>query len=168
MGSLPIQIVDENDHPLRAGTKQEARADGLVHRVVRIMLHHPDGRILLQHRSPTKDIFPDCWDNSAAGHVDADESYNVAAIRELAEELSLADVPLTHIGKYYTDETWQGLYLKRFCCVYTGQITDTPDKLEAGKVDGVRWFTLDEIRHLAHTQPEKCSDGLLQVLERYY
>jgi 16S rRNA (adenine1518-N6/adenine1519-N6)-dimethyltransferase len=166
--SKPIQTVDEHDRPVGTATKQEAWEKGLAHRIVRIMLHDKQGRVLLQHRSPTKDIFPDCWDNSAAGHVDAGEDYLAAAIREVEEELGLTGVELTEIGYYRTDETWKGHRFNRFTRCYRGKIDQTPQKLEAGKVDDVRWFTVDDVRRLIKNHPDKVSDGLLQVFARYY
>lgn len=46
-------------------------------------------RVLLQKRSGDKDSFPNCYDCSSAGHVDAGEEFIAAAIRELREELGL-------------------------------------------------------------------------------
>lgn len=83
MSDIPIQIVDENNNPTGSATKQEAWRDGLVHRVVRISILDPAGRLLVQKRSLQKELFPGRWDNSAAGHVDAGETYEQAALREL-------------------------------------------------------------------------------------
>ncbi len=163
-----IQIVDEDDRPVASATKQEAWDQGLRHRVVRIMITNDAGEILLQHRSPAKDIFPDCWDNSAAGHVDSGEDYDQAALRELKEELGLDGIALKEIGKYATDETWRGHRLKRFTKVYQAQSNQTPKRLEAGKVDDARWFTLEQVKSLLKKGPNKASDGLHQVIERYY
>lgn len=166
--SKPIQIVDENDHPTSTATKQEAWSDGLRHRIVRIMIENDTGEILLQHRSPTKDIFPDRWDNSAAGHVDAGEDYDQAAIRELEEELGLSAIKLTRIGKYTSDETWEGHRLKRFTVVYRAHSDQMPKKLEAGKIDDARWFKIHDVKQMVHDNPDSVSDGLRQVMERYY
>lgn len=168
MGSVPIQIVDENDLPVGSATKQEAWDKGLIHRVVRIMIENKQGQVLLQHRHPSKDLFPNCWDNSAAGHVDAGEDYDVAAIRELEEELGVRGVPLVVIGNYYVDITWKGHKMKRFCRTYKAKLETLPHKLEAGKVDDVRWFTPEEIRKLIAEHPDQVTDGLQQVMERYY
>jgi len=54
--SVPIQIVDENDQPLRAGTREEAWRDGLRFRIVRIMVDDGDGNFLLQKRVDTKQV----------------------------------------------------------------------------------------------------------------
>lgn len=166
--SKPIMIVDEDDRPVGSATKQEAWDKGLIHRVVRIMIEDGKGRILLQHRSQTKDIFPGCWDNSSAGHVDAGEDYETAVRRELKEELGLEGFDLAEIGHYRSNETWKGHRFNRFNRVYRTVAEVVPPKLEAGKVDDARWFSIEEAKDLAAAQPDKVSDGLLQVLERYY
>lgn len=166
--SALIQFVDENDQPIGSGTKQQAWATGQPHRVVRIMLEDGQGNILLQHRDPAKDIFPNCWDNSAAGHVDAGEDYDEAAVRELAEELGVTGIALAPMGTYRSDETWNGHKLNRFTKCYRGIITDTPTPQEPGKIDAVKWFSIDQMRAMVHDDPDHVSDGLRQMVERYY
>lgn len=166
--SAPIQIVDEQDRPIGQATKQEAWAQGLRHRVIRIMIENDRGEILVQHRSPTKDIFPNCWDNSAAGHVDANEDYLTAAIRELKEELGIEGVRLEEVGNYASDETWRGHRFKRFTHVYRLHYNETPTTLEEGKVDGVKWMPIETVRKLVKEHPNEVSDGLRQVVDKYY
>jgi 16S rRNA (adenine1518-N6/adenine1519-N6)-dimethyltransferase len=132
------------------------------------MLQRPDGKFLLQRRSASKDLFPNCWDNSAAGHVDAGEDYETAAKRELAEELGLTDVQLQEQGRYVNTGGWQGWKTNRFQRVYLGAISETPTNLEKGKVDEVRWFSLEEIRQLINDRPKDVSDGLAEVVQRFY
>ncbi|HEV7454291.1 MAG TPA: NUDIX domain-containing protein [Candidatus Saccharimonadales bacterium] len=166
--SAPILIVDEHDNPVGSATKQEAWAQGLWHRIVRITLEDGQGNVLLQHRSPTKDIYPNCWDNSAAGHVDAGEDYDTAAYRELHEELGLNGLKLLEIGAYIDEHTWQGYRMKRFVKVYTALITGTPSSAEPDKIDDVRWFTIADAKKLVAEDPGHASDGLVQVIERFY
>ncbi len=166
--SAPIQIVDEQDKPAGQATKQEAWAQGLRHRVIRIMIENDRGELLLQHRSPTKDIFPNCWDNSAAGHVDAGEDYITAATRELQEELGIEGVELKEIGDYASDETWWEHRFKRFTHVYRLHYNQTPTKLEEGKIDNVIWMPLDKVKKLVKEHPNEVSDGLRQVIDKYY
>ena len=45
--------------------------------------------VLLQKRSSHKDSFPDCYDISSAGHVEAGCDYLESALRELKEELGI-------------------------------------------------------------------------------
>jgi isopentenyldiphosphate isomerase len=54
-----------------------------------VWVFDPAGRILLQRRAPDKDAWPGRWDASAAGHVEAGETSEEAARRELAEELGI-------------------------------------------------------------------------------
>ena len=161
-------IVDENDRPVSQATKQEAWKKGLIHRVVRVMIEDSQGQVLLQHRTPTKDIFPNCWDNSAAGHVNAGEDYKQAAGRELKEELGLEGLTLTEIGRYRSDETWKGHRFNRFNRVYKVKTSVVPAKLEEGKVDDAQWFSLEEVKRLVRDRPDKVTDGLRQVIAQYY
>lgn len=163
-----ITIVDEDDQPTGSASKQEAWDRGLIHRIVRVMIENSKGQILLQHRTPTKDIFPDCWDNSSAGHVDTAEGYDQAAARELKEELGLEGLDLREVGSYRSNETWKGHQFNRFTRVYKVKADVVPGGLEAGKVDDARWFTLGEIKQLIKNHPDQVTDGLRQVIERYY
>jgi isopentenyl-diphosphate Delta-isomerase len=64
-------------------------ADGDWHVAAFLWVFDERGRIVLQERSPDKDVWPGRWDASAAGHVQAGEPIEDAARRELAEELGL-------------------------------------------------------------------------------
>ena len=60
-----------------------------------MFLVNKHGAVLLQKRSLWKDRQPGKWDSSAAGPLDAGESYEEAAVRELKEELGA--VSYTHL-----------------------------------------------------------------------
>lgn len=47
-----------------------------------------DGLVLLVHRHPERESYPDCWD-LVGGHVEAGESLREAVIRECFEELGV-------------------------------------------------------------------------------
>ena len=55
-----------------------------------IWFYTDDQRILLQKRASVKKVFPNHWDVSVAGHVGAGEKIEVAAIREVHEEIGLS------------------------------------------------------------------------------
>ncbi len=61
----------------------------LLHRTAHVMVFHPDGRVLLQHRLPDRRIQPDKWDTAAGGHLRSGEDYLTGALRELREELGV-------------------------------------------------------------------------------
>jgi isopentenyldiphosphate isomerase len=165
--SAPIAIVNEADEIIGSATKQEAWSRNLIHRIVRIMAEDGNGNILLQRRAPDKDIFPDCWDNSAAGHVDAGEAYEPAARREMMEEIG-EGVPLELVGTYRSNETHGDKHFNRFTTVYRCYLDHTPQRLEVGKVTAVQWMPLADVQRLVAEHPDQVSDGLRQVMERYY
>lgn len=132
------------------------------------MLKNSKGQILLQKRASAKKSYPNCWDNSAAGYVDAGESYMEAAKRELYEELGIINLDLEELG-YYFAESCDGNYkFKRFNKVYKVYSDGTPTKIQKSELSNVRWFSITEAKKLITQNPDKVSDGLAQVIKRYY
>jgi isopentenyl-diphosphate delta-isomerase type 1 len=84
-----FDVVDQHDCVVRRETRHEVHRQRLLHRAVHILLFNTRGEVYLQRRSPGKDTFPNRWTTSCSGHVDAGEDYDIAAQRELAEELGL-------------------------------------------------------------------------------
>jgi 16S rRNA (adenine1518-N6/adenine1519-N6)-dimethyltransferase len=164
-----VLVVDAADSPIGAGTKDEIQQAGLYHRIVRVMVEDEHGAILLQKRSDNQQLYPGCWDNSAAGHVDEGEDYDVAAARELAEELGVTNVHLEEIGQYQSRQVVEWRQLNRFNRVYVVSITrDMPLNPSPEEVSETRWVTKHELRALVSELPDEVSDGLKEVVERYY
>jgi isopentenyl-diphosphate delta-isomerase len=84
-----VDIVDENDRPLMVMPLAEAHRQSLYHRSVLVLVFDPRGKLYLQKRGPHKSLYPNRYDLSATGHVQAGESRLAAAARELEEELGL-------------------------------------------------------------------------------
>lgn len=145
-----IQLVDENDTPIGGGTKQQAWEQGLFHRVVRLIIVDENGRMYMQHRAATKYPFPSHWDNSVAGHVDEDETYEVAALRELVEETGINDaLPLEEVDYYQSKENNDGRKLNRFTKLFRVKINSSRViTLDPEEADEGRWFTREEAQSL--------------------
>lgn len=77
----PLGITHERGKPI---------PEGAYHLTVHIAIITPDGRMLVQRRSPRKKHWGGLWDMSAAGSVTVGEDSATGASRELYEELGLS------------------------------------------------------------------------------
>ena len=85
-----IDIVSKEGIPTgKSALKSEIHSKGHYHNTAHIWLYTTQGEILLAQRSAKKKICPLLWDVSVAGHVDAGERIEEAALRELKEEIGL-------------------------------------------------------------------------------
>ncbi len=85
----PLPVVNERDEPVGVMPRRQVHLENRRHRAVHVGIFDSNGRIWLQQRARTKDSWPGAWDLSATGHVDPGETYDQAAVRELAEELAI-------------------------------------------------------------------------------
>ena len=102
----------------------------MLHRSVGVLIESTDGHLLIHRRSLTKDIHPGWWDIAAGGVVGAGESYDVAAQRELAEELGVEGVPLETLGMCRYEAADLRTYLRLYRVT-----TDGPFVFADGEVD---------------------------------
>lgn len=164
----PIQIVDKDDKPLHGTDMHTAYQQGLIFRVVYVIVEDKDGRILLQRRAANVATFPNCWDVSAAGHVDEGENYETAALRELQEELGISGVKLKEVDYFYTESRDNGSIRNRFSRVYKvvvpGYIRLVPAPEE---ISEVRWLKHSEIKDFLSDNAQAIADGLRNTLERH-
>lgn len=84
-----LQVVDKDDNKIGGEERHIIHQKNLLHRAVHIFVKNKSNEIYLQKRTYLKDMMPLKWDSSASGHVNVDESYKDAAIRELDEELGV-------------------------------------------------------------------------------
>ena len=82
--------------------KAVAHEKGLWHKSVHVWIINDKNEILLQYRSAEKDLYPNTWDCSFAGHIDAGESSIEAVLREGKEELDI-DVNLENLQYVFTN-----------------------------------------------------------------
>ena len=104
-----IDILDKSGTPLgKSVLKSEVHKNGYYHNTAHIWFYTKEGKILLAQRAATKPICPLLWDVSVAGHVDAGESIEQAAVREISEEidLTLSESSLKKIGVFDCFQTY--------------------------------------------------------------
>ena len=153
-----FDVVDLDDRVIAQAPRRDVHARKLLHRAVHVLIHDATGHLFLQRRSPTKDTFPNCWDSSCSGHVDAGETYAVAARRELGEELGWHDqsLPLRPLLKLLARPETGYEFIEIFIL---GPLSG-PFELHPGEITEGRWITPAELDLLIENFPEQVAGAL--------
>jgi isopentenyldiphosphate isomerase len=138
-----FDVVNDRDEVIGQATRRETHARRLWHRAVHALAFDASGRVFLQKRSHLKDTSPGCWDSSCSGHLDSGETYDVAVVRELGEEIGLTVTPehgLTPLFKVEAraETGWEFVWVYRLQS--EGPFTLHPAEIERGE-----WFSPDEV-----------------------
>ncbi len=148
-----VDIVDENDEVLRVVPRREMRAKRLRHRGVFIAVIDSLSQLLIHKRADDKDIWPGRWDLCAGGVVAHRETYRVAAIRELQEELGLeSEIELLGSGSHSDRDVdvVGSVYLT---------INDGPCTFNDGEVVATEWVSAEILQKLLITR-QWCPDSV--------
>lgn len=133
-------VVDENDQVLGKASRKHIHANHLLHRSVHILVFNSRRELFLQKRSLCKDENPGLWDTSSAGHVDAGESYDECAHRELGEELGVKASLNTSVKIPACQETYRE-HVQVYSCVTDDVIIVNKDEISEGA-----FFSLSHIQ----------------------
>jgi 8-oxo-dGTP pyrophosphatase MutT (NUDIX family) len=155
-----VAIVDRSNRVTGSAPRAVMRREGLIHRATYILVFDSKGRLFVQDRTMTKDIFPGYRDFCTGGVVLAGEDYEASAVRELEEELGVKGVPLESHFDFYGEYAGQRVWGRVFSCV-----TDGPFALQPEEVAGGAFYTLEEVKGLMAFEP--CTPDGVYVLERY-
>ena len=151
-----FDVVNKHDEVIGREPRSIVHAQGLRHRAAHVLVFNAAGQIFLQLRSMTKDNNPGVWDSSCSGHVDAGESYAVAAERELMEEIGLlVEKPLEPLFKLDACEA-TGM---EFCWVYRTHF-EGPFDLNPEEIDEGRWYSTPELTEQLETNSDAYSPSL--------
>lgn len=143
-----VAVVDENNRVVGALPRSQMRAEGQRHRATYILVFDSGGRIFVQKRTAQKDIYPGFFDVATGGVVLAGESYEASALRELAEELGIKDVPLSRHFDFCHEEGGNRVWGRVFSCVYEGDVV-----LQAEEVESGEFLPLERVLDLSRTHP---------------
>lgn len=159
-GDELVDIVDGHDNVIATVTRREMRAQRLRHRAVYIAVQHTDGRLLVHQRSHDKDVRPGAWDIAVGGVVGAGESYDEAAVRELAEEIGVEGAtPSPWGGGVFGDESYE-LIGRCYHLVHDG-----PFRFADGEVIQAKWVNRSELDSLVRSE-DVVSDSIALLLDR--
>jgi isopentenyldiphosphate isomerase len=143
-----VDEVDESDRVIGVVTRRDLRERRVRHRCVFVVVRDSAGRVLVHRRADHKDIWPGWWDLAAGGVLGSGESYDDAAVRELAEELGISGVVLRRFGRgSYESDT-----VAERAAMY-GVSWDGPIEFADGEVAEARWVTVGELGQMIDTMP---------------
>ncbi len=168
-----IDIVTETGEPTgKVALKSEAHKNGWFHNTIHLWLYTARGEILLQQRSHKKDIYPLLWDVSAAGHIDAGESFESAAIRETHEELGLLlelkDLKKIGINKHLSSYANGTIQDNEFHHVFIAELTVEVEYLtpQEEEVEAFKLVTFKEFKSLL--KDSKNNNHFVESNKDYY
>jgi isopentenyldiphosphate isomerase len=154
-----VLIVDSEDNVVDQVPRSVMRAQALRHRVTYIFVFDSTGKLFVQKRTTTKDLYPGYFDLAAGGVVCVGESYEESALREAGEELGIRDQPLKSHFKFYFEEAGNQCWGQVYSCIHNG-----PFELQKEEVASGEFVDVDRILRgdIAPITPDT-----LAVLKRY-
>ncbi len=157
-----FDVVNEHDQVIDQRPRSVVHAEQLYHRAAHVLVFNAKGEVFLQLRSKTKDNDPGLWDNSCSGHVDAGESYVVAAERELMEEIGLlVEKPLEELFKLTACPETGMEFVTIFMTEAEGPFELCPEEIDEG-----RWASTTQIRLALQTEPENYTPTFRMIWEQ--
>jgi isopentenyl-diphosphate delta-isomerase type 1 len=140
--SESFEIVDEEGRVVGLASRKACHGNpALLHRVVHVLVVNEQGQILLQKRSPLKDIQPGKWDTSVGGHLQPEESYDAAAAREMEEELGIEERSLLLLHEYVWRTAVESERVRTYLCRGEGPFSHDPREIVE-----VRFWSMQEVR----------------------
>lgn len=161
VASEQFPVVDENDRWLRDAPRSEVHGNNLRHRAVHILIFNANDEVFLQKRSRWKDRHPLLWDSSAAGHVNAGEDYDAAALRELGEELGIS-AELHQITKLPASQQTGQEFIWLYRARHDGPFRLAPLEIEHGE-----FFPSALVSDWTRARPDDFAPGFIACWEVY-
>lgn len=158
-----VDVFDKNNNPI------ESRASMINvhllekwHRATHIWVYNKRGELLLQHRAKQMATYPNRWDLSAAGHLDAREEPLAGAQRELKEEINLAvkedELEFLKVKKIAQKLKFLGIPRKNkeFCYVYLLKSNEGKNlEIQESELKEIKFFDTDKLKKELKNNPAK-------------
>lgn len=168
-------LNEKGEYTGRIESREICHKEGLWHKAVAMFVINSKNQVLLQKRSAKKKLWPNTWDITAGGHVDAGEFGFQAIIRECKEELGieLTKNDITFIGATTSVNEKGDIINKHFNEFYivNAEVDINKLELQEDETSEVKWVEKEEIverikdNRRGITDKEGCWDYLLKYYE---
>lgn len=101
----------------------------LVHAVARVHVFDRRGNLLLQLRSPRKDVQPGRWDTAVGGHLLPGENAAAAARREMREELGVFPNHLAFLHRFLWRTPVESEWVSTYSTTHDGPFFPDPSEV---------------------------------------
>jgi len=136
-----LEVVNQNGEVIGLAPRTEVHGNpSLIHRVVHVLVFNPEGKLLLQKRSLTKDVAPGKWDTSVGGHVGIGEALPISARREMEEELGISGCVIEYLYSHIHRGRHETELVSTYRCIYSGNF-----HFNKQEIDEVRFWSIEEI-----------------------
>ena len=136
-----LPVVEQSGLVVGRATRRTCHNGSLLlHPVVHLHIIDRSGRLYIQHRSETKDLFPGRWDTAVGGHVSYGEFYSEALMREAGEELGFREFNPIWMGCYVNASGVENELVGVFAAVGDFELDPDNDEVSEG-----RYWTEEEI-----------------------
>ncbi len=155
-----FDVVDTNDSVIDQQPRHIVHQKNLLHRAVHALVFDETDRMYIQKRSMSKDTNPGLWDTSVGGHLDSEESYDQAVIRETEEELGivLKQTP-QRLFKLSACEQTGYEFIWVYKIIHSGEVKPCPVEISEG-----RWIDYQELIYWTEQMPALFTSSLLLIL----
>ncbi len=154
-----IDVLDEYGEVMATVPRRQMRSENLRHRSVFIVVRNGADEVLVHRRADWKDVWPGAWDIAVGGVVASGEAWELAAARELVEELGIsADLEYLGEGEYVDDS------VRELARVYRAR-SEGPFRLADEEIVELEWLPMSSLREWVAAH-EVCPDSLALVLPR--
>lgn len=149
------QVYDSQGRviPNKGVSPEDGYAQAVLHGAAHVWAWRAGTRgpeVLLQKRSSQKWTWPNCFDISAAGHIDLGEEPLAAAVRETHEEIGVQspetdlELVMVHRRKMFAGNSRTE---NEFCWVYLLKLDASTDfTMQDDEVSGLEWKPLADFR----------------------
>lgn len=158
-----IDVVNEKDEVIGVELKSKKPDSGFISRVVAILVRDSAGKIIVCKRGPHKRIDSGKYDLSAFGSVDAGETYEQAAQRELMEETGIKS-SVKMLDKFYQENKHDGKIFKIFCGIFLADSNQAPNLNH--EVVSFKKMSIEELEKEMGKTPEIFCQGFIKDFNR--